>query len=182
MNWSIARLPIRGPIFDGAIRAYGEAFRLPPYSDPDRGREVRQRLIDTHHRRPGFSGFVALDSNGEVIGVTYGYRSIPGQWWHDAVCGVLPHDSRRQWFADTFELVEIAVAPSRQGQGVGAALIDVLLYDRPEANCALSTRTDSEAHHLYRRLGFEEITTIRFAPGGAEFFVLGKRLRAEKGT
>jgi hypothetical protein len=41
----------------------------------------------------------------------------------------------------------------------------------------LSTRTDSIAHRLYRRLGFELITEMAFASGGAMFYVMGKELR-----
>ncbi|MGH6693120.1 MAG: GNAT family N-acetyltransferase, partial [Gammaproteobacteria bacterium] len=64
-----------------------------------------------------------------------------------------------------------------QGKGVGAALIACLLHGRPEATCVLSTRTDSIAHQLYRRLGFEQITEMAFASGGAMFYVMGKELR-----
>ena len=37
MTVSIQDLSARGPLFEGAIRVYGEAFAEPPYSDPDRG-------------------------------------------------------------------------------------------------------------------------------------------------
>ena len=42
----------------------------------------------------------------------------------------------------------------------------------------LSTRTDSQAHRLYRRLGFQQIALMVFAPGGAEFYIMGKPLHA----
>ncbi|MEX2080696.1 MAG: hypothetical protein WEC33_03695, partial [Dehalococcoidia bacterium] len=60
MNLRFERLPLSGPTFDGAIAVYGEAFARPPYSDADRGREVRAPLLDTHSERAGFRGLVAL--------------------------------------------------------------------------------------------------------------------------
>jgi ribosomal protein S18 acetylase RimI-like enzyme len=73
--------------------------------------------------------------------------------------------------------VEIAVHPAMQGLGIGEDLISRLLDGRTEASCVLSTRTDSEAHRLYRRLGFEELKEMPFTMGGYPFFVMGKKLR-----
>ena len=55
-------------------------------------------------------------------------------------------------------------------------LVEHLLEGRPESTCVLSTRTDSRAHELYDRLGFEVITKMTFTPGGAPFYVMGKVL------
>jgi predicted GNAT family acetyltransferase len=56
-------------------------------------------------------------------------------------------------------------------------LIAELLAPRNEATCVLSTRTDSDAHRLYRRLGFVEIKEMAFTNGGFPFYVMGKKLR-----
>jgi ribosomal protein S18 acetylase RimI-like enzyme len=176
MNPVIQPLPTNGPLFEGAIRVYGAAFALPPYSDPDRGMEVRIRMRDVHRVRAGFQAFAAVERDGAVVGMIYGYRGAPGQWWHDVVRGALPVEGGRQWLASSYELVEVAVSPACQGQGIGTALIEALLRDREEATCVLSTRTDSEAHRLYGRLGFEVIKEMPFSPGGALFYVMGKRL------
>lgn len=175
MTLRIEALRSDGPYFAAAIEVYAAAFARPPYSDPDRGDEVRERLLDTHARRDGFSAFVALDGD-DVVGMTYGYTGKPGQWWHDTVAGNLTRDAASRWLGDSYELVEIAVSPSRQRRGVGTLLIERLLRDRPEATCVLSTRTDSEAHRLYSRLGFEVIREMSFVPRGALFYVMGRRL------
>ena len=169
-----------GPLFEGAIAVYGEAFSRPPYNDPDRGREVRTRLRDTHARRPHYGAFVALAPAGAVVGMIYGYRSGWGQWWHDTVRAALPRETGNEWLNDAYEIVEVAVAPAWQGHGVGESLIARLLEGRPERTCVLSTRRDSRAHELYRRLGFELICTMAFARGGAEFYVMGKVLRGPR--
>ena len=181
MSWRIEPLPEHGALFEGAIEVYAEAFALPPYSDPDRGEEIRFRLRQLHRDRPGYRGFIACGEPGaagvpahSVVGMAYGYRSQRGQWWRDAVARELSDDQIKRWLGDAYELVEIATHPDFQSRGVGALLVRTLLADRPEASCVLSTRTDSRAHELYSRLGFEVVTEMTFSPGGAPFYVMGK--------
>lgn len=177
MTVSIEPMQVPGPVFDGAIRSYTAAFTPPPYSDPARGADVRQRIVDVHRRRRGFRAYAAIDDETrEVVGMTYGYHGSPGQWWHDVVVGAVRHDAAAPWFGNSYELVEIAVQPSHQGMGIGARLIEALLAGREEATCVLSTRTDSRAHLLYRRLGFEEVHEMRFASNGAPFYIMGRKL------
>lgn len=177
MNFEIASMPINGPLFEGAIRVYGDAFAEPPYSDPDRGAEIRDRLRDVHCRRPGYRAFVALAPGGEVVGMVYGYHGSDGQWWHDTVKKKLPKVVAAEWLADSYELVELAVAPRYQRMGIGTELIHVLLAGTKERTCVLSTRTDSDAHQLYSREGFELVTEMPFVPHGGDFYIMGKRLR-----
>ncbi|MEO8541293.1 MAG: GNAT family N-acetyltransferase [bacterium] len=177
MDWNISSIPAHGPLFEGAIAVYGEAFSRPPYSDPDRGMEIRQRIRDTHAGRLGFQLLVACTGPERVAGMAYGYHGANGQWWHDTVVRALPAPEAAEWLGDSYELVEIAVHPAMQGLGIGAGLIGRLLEGRTEASCVLSTRTDSEAHRLYRRLGFEELKEMPFTTGGYPFFVMGKKLR-----
>jgi len=162
------------------MAVYGEAFARPPYSDPDRGMEIRQRLRDTHRLRRGFRMLIAVEHEERVLGMAYGYHGETGQWWHTTVFTHLDPEVARDWLGDSYELVEIAVHPGYQGQGVGTALIEELLRARPERTCVLSTRTDSVAYRLYARLGFEMITEMAFTHGGWPFFVMGKRLRPDR--
>jgi ribosomal protein S18 acetylase RimI-like enzyme len=178
MNWTIQPLPTRGPLFEGAIGVYADAFAEPPYSDPDRGREIHQRMQDTHGSRDGFHAYAAV-LHGKVIGMIYGYRGANGQWWHDTVVRQLPPNLASRWMGDSYELVELAVQPESQGQGVGSSLITQLLDGRREATCVLSTRSDSLAHKLYQRHGFEIITEMTFATRGARFYIMGKSLNPD---
>ena len=184
MSWRIEPLPEDGPRFEGAVAVYAEAFALPPYRDPNRGAEIRRRLQQQHRRIEGYRGFVALGAMGTpglpdhgVAGMTYGYRSLRGQWWRDTVARQLDRRARERWLESAYELVEIAVHPDLQGRGAGAQLVGALLAGRPEAACVLSTRTDSRAHVLYARLGFEVLAEMPFTPNGPPFYVMGKRLR-----
>lgn len=178
MNVEIVPLIPDGPLFEGAIHVYAEAFSEPPYLDPDRGREIRDRLRGEHGRRAGFTALAALGPRHRVAGMVYGYRGLSGQWWHDTVARALPKDTSADWLGDSYELVELAVHPRCQRQGVATALIEALIEGRTERTLVLSTRTDSEAHVLYSRLGFELIKEMPFVATGAPFYVMGLRLPA----
>ena len=175
-SWTIASLLPEGATLDAAIDVYRDAFSKPPYNDTGRAAEIRERLVGEHARRPGFRALAATGQSGRMIGMAYGYHSERGQWWHDAVAAAISPEVYRRYLVDSFELVEIAVAPSFQGTGVGAALIDHLLRGLGRSSCVLSTRTDSRAHVLYARLGFEMLAEMRFFPGAYPFYVMGKRL------
>lgn len=176
----ISEIPVHGPLFEGAMAVYGEAFARPPYSDLDRGAEIRLRLRDTHARRRGFRLLAATEHPERVVGMAYGYHGEPGQWWHDTVVKRVTPEVAADWFGDSYELVELAVHPDFQCRGIGTALVEDLLRGRPERTCVLSTRTDSEAHRLYSRLGFEHIIEMTFTAGGWPFYVMGKRLDADR--
>lgn len=177
MDWTISAIQAHGPLFEGAIAVYGEAFAQPPYSDFNRGAEIRQRLREAHSRRPGFRFLVACSSPERVVGMAYGYHGSAGQWWHDTVSEALDPLIAGEWLGDSYELVEIAVHPAVQGNGIGADLIEALLEPVRESTCVLSTRTDSDAHRLYQKLGFAHIKTMPFTVGGYPFYVMGKKLR-----
>lgn len=176
MSWTIEPLPTSGPLFEGAIRVYGEAFARAPYNDSDRGKEVRERMEKQHNLYPGFQAFCAVHSTGRVVGMIYGYSARQGQWWHEAVSAAFSPEQRREWLRSSYELCEVAVAPAYQSFGIGRALIGRLLQGREEATCVLTTRVDSRADELYARLGFESVHRMRFFENGYEFFVMGKRL------
>lgn len=175
-NWSVRSLPLRGPLFTGAMLAYSAAFAEPPYSDRMRSLEVRERLHGEHSRRPALRAFCAVLPGDEVVGMTYGFRSLRGQPWHDAVALQIGFGPARTWLSNAYELAELAVAPPYQGFGIGRALIETLLRERSERTCVLSTRADSDAHLLYERVGFETLCTMTFRNGGAPFLVMGKVL------
>jgi ribosomal protein S18 acetylase RimI-like enzyme len=59
-----------------------------------------------------------------------------------------------------FQIVDIAVEPAHQGQGLGkrimAALMDKLNNDAP-AGAYVSLIADGDAKHLYAKYGFEPV-------------------------
>jgi [ribosomal protein S18]-alanine N-acetyltransferase len=84
-------------------------------------------------------------------------------------------------YADEAHVATIGVAADRQGEGIGALLLDALLAeaDRRSPVVLLEVRADNElAQGLYRRRGFTEIGRRRgyYQPSGADAVVMRREL------
>jgi ribosomal-protein-alanine N-acetyltransferase len=84
-------------------------------------------------------------------------------------------------YDDEAHVSTIAVAGSRQGEGIGSQLLDALLEeaDRRSPVVILEVRADNElAQGLYRRRGFTEIGRRRgyYQPSGADAVVMRREL------
>lgn len=138
---------------------------------------ARSALWVEHSHRTGFSCVVATAAADRIVGLAYGYRGAPGQWWFSEVRrGVRQADQGQ--LADFFELTELHVHPDWQGHGLGEALLRELSVDRPEKNMLLSTpEGENRAWRLYRRLGFADVLrNYRFTGDPRPFGVLGREL------
>lgn len=190
-----------------ALSVYVDAMGYP------RGTEgQRASMWLEHTRRAGWRGVAAVDvagsdaglgdpgfdagseqapdtdrlSAGRLLGVAYGYRGAPDQWWQQQVVRGLrhvgfPHAEIGRLMGDYFELTELHIHPGAQGQGLGEALARRLLADRPEAHVLLSTPEISDepnrAWRLYRRLGFSDVIRgYHFAGDPRAFAILGRAL------
>ena len=87
---------------------------------------------------------------------------------------------------DVADIMTVAVAPGRRGQGDGDRLVETLL-ERARARGAgaamLEVRADNPAAlGLYRRHGFEEISVRRryYQPGDVDAVVMRRRLEGER--
>lgn len=135
---------------------YRAAFGAPEYGE---GEEEVRRFVEEqlpqHLTREGFRlATAAVD--GALVGFAYGYTGQRGQWWTDKVASLAPAEIVQTWVGGHFELVELAVDPAVQGQGIGARLHDRLLDGLPHDRALLSTyREDRPAPRLYRRLGWQ---------------------------
>jgi ribosomal protein S18 acetylase RimI-like enzyme len=184
---------------DEALAVYVEAMNYP------RGTELhRAPMWAEHATRPGWRAIAAFTTphrdtgapNGDagasahpgtsLVGIAYGYRGAPHQWWHQQVREGLRRSgadrrTTESILGDYFELTELHVSPRAQGHGTGAALLTALLAGRPEARVLLSTPEvpleDNRAWRLYRRLGFTDVVRhFRFSGDSRPFAVLGREL------
>lgn len=75
------------------------------------------------------------------------------------VDGVIGGQLRVARGADEIVLIDIALLPSFQGQGLGTRLISELIEEATRAGVPLRlcVRPDNRARGLYRRLGFQEV-------------------------
>ena len=181
-----------------ALSVYVDAMSYP------RGTEgQRASMWLEHTRRRGWRAVAAVDlaevdddgsdlpgadqlARAPMLGVAYGYRGAPDQWWQQQVVrGLrhvgLPNGDIATLMGDYFELTELHIHPSAQGRGLGEALARRLLADRPEAHVLLSTPEingePNRAWRLYRRLGFTDVIRgYHFAGDPRAFAVLGRAL------
>jgi ribosomal protein S18 acetylase RimI-like enzyme len=161
---------------DAAISVYGQAMGYPRDL-----LDTRKGYVAAHAHRPDFRAVATLGPGDALLGFGYGYRSGPGQWWHDQVAAALRRDQRRWWLGDCFELVELHVRPDAQGRGLGARQLAALLTGVPQRTVVLSTpeadESASRAWRLYRRFGFIDVLRrFQFPGDDRPFAVLGREL------
>lgn len=164
---------------DEALAIYVAAMGYPPST----ARQRRPLWLD-HLRRPGWRAVAWVGAAGDLLGIAYGYRGAPGQWWYQEVRRGLavtaPH--HLWWLTDYFELTELHVRPDAQGHGLGERLVRALLDKVVSPRVLLSTPEHEpgppgRAWRLYRRLGFQDLLRHhRFVGDPRPFAVLGRRL------
>lgn len=160
-----------------ALDIYVTAMRYPPGTA-----EQRAPMWLAHMLRQDWRCVGALDANGALVGISYGYRGAAGQWWHEQVRrGLLVSTGAASvdtWMTDYFELTELHVRPTAQGRGLGEGLLRHLLGGVRASTTLLSTPEGrSRAWRLYRRVGFEDVLRdYLFAGDPRPFAVLGRRL------
>lgn len=137
----------------------------------------RTALWVEHSRRVGFDARVARDADGDPIGLAYGYRGAPGQWWFSEIARGLG-STKAPVLQDFFELTELHIRPDHQGHGLGESLLRSLAAPRPERRMLLSTpEGENRAWRLYRRLGFTDVLRhYRFTGDARPFGILGREL------
>lgn len=142
--------------------------------------EQRAPMWLAHMLRDGWRNVTALDADGSLIGLAYGYRGLSGQWWHEQVRKGLLNEGRdpADWLSDYFELTELHVRPENQGEGVGEELLRALVAGVEQPRVLLSTpEGPSRAWRLYRKLGFGDVLRdYHFAGDPRPFAILGRSL------
>lgn len=168
-----------GELSAAIVRVYAAAFSQPPYL---RGEPEALTFADVFSRqrsRAGFRCIVAREGlQGALVGFVYGFTSLPGQWWHDQVTQRLSAEQRERWLSDAFELTELAVLPTHQGQGIGGQLHDRVLLGLPQRTAVLSTmQVETPAMALYRKRGWRVLLTNFLFSGAVRMYaILGKDL------
>ncbi|WP_103957658.1 GNAT family N-acetyltransferase [Nonomuraea solani] len=149
----------------------------------------RKTIMRNHGTYPHFQCYFAelRDSSADfpapeprTVGFAYGFRGVPGQWWHDVVlrglADRLGQEAAYAWMGHAFELAEIHVHPDYQGKGIGRAMITTLCAGRRERSAVLSTHDHpTAARHLYASMGFTDLLTRFVFPGGHEEYAIAGR-------
>jgi ribosomal protein S18 acetylase RimI-like enzyme len=160
---------------DDFLAIYAAAMGADPAELPS-----RRAIMERHSGSPEFRALaVTAGSAGRVVAFTYGFRGLPGQWWHDVVrAGISAAAGLRtagEWLDDVLEIAEVHVHPEYQARGIGRRMMLTLTAHRAERTAVLSTRdAQTPARRLYRSLGFADLLTdFLFPGGGPPYAVMG---------
>jgi len=161
------------------VTIYRRAFKAPPYSKEESEVVEFAHFLPHHVEKAGFQMVVAIETQSdEIVGFAYGYANTPDQQFHQEVAKVINPDLVRAWLLNSFRVVEMAVTPSAQGQGIGGALHDHLLSRVPYEKAILATMAaETNAYELYRKRGWQILLEeIRFPNVFRPYRVMGLEL------
>lgn len=139
-------------------------------------------------RNAGFTAVCALDGT-KPVGIAFGYIGMRHHWWYQQIHHGLIRAGKygpeaQKILRHYFEIAEVHVLPSRQGEGIGRALITALAR-HAESNYALLSTPEVEnennaAFRLYRSLGFRDVLrNFHFSGDDRPFAVLWAPLPLE---
>ncbi|WP_426509477.1 GNAT family N-acetyltransferase [Dactylosporangium sp. McL0621] len=142
---------------DDLAPLYEQVYAESPYEsgpiwqiDEFVGRTQRQATRD------GFSLVTVHESNGALVGFSFGLPFAKGHWWSGSTDPVPDDISSSRKFA----IIELVVSKPNRGQGVGRRLLDTLLSDRPEPYATLTAVTNADARSIYEHWGWRQIGSL----------------------
>lgn len=142
-------------MLDELTELYLEVRRDDPFhDDPLFSRSSFISRTKSQAGRAGFELITATVGNA-LAGFSFGYPIAAGSWWVDATP---PPEHILK--APKFAVIELDVGRSYQRQGLGHALLDALLDERPEAYATLAAIPKSPPHAMYERWGWFMVGTI----------------------
>ena len=139
------------------VDIYESVFTLPPYNEHPSIVRQFARVLPQQMQRADVKMQLALDGDTPV-GMAYGGTCSPDQWFYAVVTDGMSDIMRTLWFENAFEIIELAVLPAYQGNGIGGQLHDALLADLSHKTAVLSTiNIKTAALHLYQNRGWQPI-------------------------
>lgn len=143
-------------------------------SDDD---SIKERFL-RHATYEGYQGMMIVTDEDEVVGFSYGYTSLPGQYYHGLLAREFNSQEYETWLKDCFELVEVAVHPSHRRQGLGRLLVTKLLEGVNNRSSILTTQVHNEAaRKLYESLGWVVLKEPFFpTEKKIPYVIMGKKL------
>jgi len=160
------------PALDDAVRLYVQQW-------PDSWDAIHA-FITRYAKAPDFQGRIARLADGTAIGMGFGVRSLPGNWWHKRVAAEV--GATHPALQDAWVLVDLVVEAAYRGQGIGSALMETLLWEQPCPRALLSTEVDNAgARRLYERHGWMYLHRgFVFTPGKPAFVVMRREMAPRK--
>ncbi|MBO2465378.1 GNAT family N-acetyltransferase [Actinomadura violacea] len=146
---------------------YAQVYAEPPYNAADK--YSRNRFLQRTRDQAVASGFklTTVRRGDALVGFTFGFTMPPGAWWKNA-----SKPAAEVLEADKFAVVELVVAKTERGQGLGRRLMDALLAGRQERFATLAAVLDADAYGMYLRWGWTKAAEFRAEPPFSDALVL----------
>ncbi|SES66819.1 Ribosomal protein S18 acetylase RimI [Oceanobacillus limi] len=155
-NIEIVRFTCNDPSLDDIAKIYCRTFVGEYYSDAEKYSAIEN--LKKHANYHGFKGLKAINEAGMIVGFTYGYTSLPEQFYRRKLASQLSKEEINTWLSSCFEFVELAVIPSYKRLGIGSRLHDDLLENLHHTTSILTTDIDNvPAINLYKTKGWQVI-------------------------
>ncbi len=136
---------------------YGEVNAEPPYYEGPNGVDDFRKRTRVQIEQPGF-GLMTAHAEEEIVGFAFGLSLPPDTSWWDDLLTPLPRELTEEWEGRTFALIELDVRAPWRRRGVGRALHDALLADRPEERATLCASPEAEpAQAAYASWGWRKV-------------------------
>lgn len=161
-------------LIENMAKLYCKAFEKTNFN------EMIERM-KRHVEYADFKGIVAINDENEVVGFTYGYRSLEGQYYNQLMREALNLEQVEEWLQDCFEFVELAVHPQYQNEGLGTKLHNELLKGISNRTSVLTTQINNEkARSLYERLEWLNILEpFHPSKNDVPYIIMGKTLKTK---
>jgi len=162
----------------GLELVYCSAFGSEPWFESARqARQFVLRLLD-HTASTGFR-LVVGEVAHHLVGFGYGRIALSKteqlEERYVSLVECLFPEVTDSVFYEAFELTELAVTASWQGQGIGALLHDQLLADPSCSKAWLLTHADADrAQALYRSRGWSVVADVGTAVGGSRRVLMAR--------
>jgi hypothetical protein len=114
---------------------YRSVYSRPPYNETENQVESFSASWEARASKVGFLFVGARDESANLVGFSYGWKSVAGDSWNLKLSEQLGELSS-QWLSNCFEFVDLAVKPSAQGSGLGRDLTKEL-FSQVEAKTAI---------------------------------------------
>jgi GNAT superfamily N-acetyltransferase len=151
----------------GELQAlHAEVYTGPPYDrDEDAaGFAARYRV---QRRQPGFV-LAEARHGGYLVGYAAGFPLRPSTSWWRHLTAPVPAAVTAEHPGRTFEVAELLVRASWRRQGIGGALLDLILRHRPEERATLTVLpAAAPAQAAFRSWGWRKVARTRDSDPGS---------------
>ena len=149
------------------LQALHAEVQAGPPRDRDAGAARFADRFRVQRRQPGYV-LAEARHGGYLVGYASGFPLRPSTSWWRNVTTALPGEVTAEHPGRTFALTELLVRAPWRRQGIGSALHDLVLRDRPEERATLTVPPAAvPAQAAFRAWGWRKVARTRDAGTGS---------------